>query len=101
MVLRIAIIQHKSCKYHDILDLSYKIQSKDQIIKSVNETMIKTASRGAMDEMGHVLNHTIHAYAEQTMKRRSLQQQMISNMSFGGVWQKKERSGILHTFFHR
>ena len=60
---RIAMISHKSCKYRAILDLSYMIQMKDQIIKSINETT-KAAQQGAMDQMGHVLDRSIHTYAK-------------------------------------
>ena len=33
-------------------------------IESVNDTTTKTASKGAMDQMGHMLNHIIYVYAE-------------------------------------
>ena len=63
-VSRTAMIPHKSHKYCAILDLSYIIQAKDQIIKSVNNMMTKMAPRGAMDQLGHVLDDIIHAYAK-------------------------------------
>ena len=63
-VSRRAMIPHKSHKYRAILDLSYMIQAKERTIKLVNKTTTKTPSKGAIDQMGNVINHIIHAYME-------------------------------------
>ena len=60
----IAMIPHKSRKYRAILDLSFSIKLQDNTrIPSVNETTIKTAPRGAIDQIGHSLQRIIHAFA--------------------------------------
>ena len=51
-------------KYRAILDLSYMIQTKDQTIKLVNEKATETAPKGAMAQMGNVLNCVIHVCTE-------------------------------------
>ena len=42
------------------------IDRKNSTIKLVNETTTKTAPKGAMGKMRHVLDRNIHTYAEAT-----------------------------------
>jgi hypothetical protein len=61
----IAAVPHKSKLFRSILDLSFNLRLKQGgIIPSVNATMIKTASKGAIDQLGHSLTCIIHAFAE-------------------------------------
>ena len=61
----IAAIPHKSRSYRSILDLSFSLRLKNGgILPSVNDTTIKTAPKGALDQLGHALSRIIHAFAE-------------------------------------
>ena len=61
----IAAIPHKSRTYRAILDLSFGLTLKDGgIVESVNDTTVKTAPKGAIDQMGHSLARIIHAMAQ-------------------------------------
>ena len=61
----IAMIPHKSRKYRAILDLSFSLRLEDGTsVPSVNEASVKTAPRGAIDQMGHTLQRIIHAFAQ-------------------------------------
>ena len=57
------MIPHKSRMFRAILDLSFAIKLKERTIAAVNETTIKTAPQGSMDQMGQVLQRLIYAYA--------------------------------------
>ena len=60
----IAMIPHKSRPYRAILDLSYSVKlSPNESIPSVNSTTIKTAPKGAIDQLGHSLQRLIYAFA--------------------------------------
>ncbi len=59
-----AMIPHKSRPYRAILDLSYSVKlTPTTSIPSVNSTTIKTALKGAIDQLGHSLQRIIHAFA--------------------------------------
>jgi hypothetical protein len=60
----IAMIPHKSRGYRAILDLSYSIRLHERTLASVNETMVKTAPQGSIDQMGHALSRIVHAFAK-------------------------------------
>ena len=61
----IAAIPHKSRGFRSILDLSFSLHLKNGgILPSVNDTTIKTAPKGAFDQLGHALSQIIHAFAE-------------------------------------
>ena len=61
----IAAIPHKSKQFCSILDLSFNLRLKQGgIVLSVNVTTIKTAPKGAIDQLGHALTCIIHAFAE-------------------------------------
>ncbi len=65
MVSPIAAIPHKSKDFRSILDLSFQLRIKNGgFLKSVNETTIKSAPKGALDHLGHALSHVIYAFAE-------------------------------------
>jgi hypothetical protein len=50
----VAMIPHKSRKFRAILDLSFPVKLKDgSVVPSVNNGTIKTAPRGAIDQIGH------------------------------------------------
>ncbi len=61
----IAAIPHKSHAFRSILDLSFSLHLKNgSILHSVNDTTIKMAPKGALDQLGHSLSRIIHAFAE-------------------------------------
>jgi hypothetical protein len=61
----ITAIPHKSRGFRSILDLSFRLCLKNGgILHSVNDTTIKTAPKGALDQLGHALSRIIHAFAE-------------------------------------
>ncbi len=61
----IAAIPHKSKDFRSILDLSFRLRLKNGgILNSVNDTTIKSAPEGALDQLGHALSRIIHAFAE-------------------------------------
>lgn len=60
----IAMIPHKSRGFRAILDLSFNIRLHGRPVPSVNESTIKTAPSGALDQMGHALSRIIHAFTE-------------------------------------
>jgi len=61
----IAAIPHKSKQFRSILDLSFHLRlARGQVIPSVNSTTVKTAPKGAIDQLGHSLSRVIHAFAE-------------------------------------
>jgi hypothetical protein len=52
----VAMIPHKSRQFRAILDLLFPVKLKDgSTVPSVNDGTIKTAPRGAMDQIGHSL----------------------------------------------
>ena len=60
----IAMVPHKSRPYRAILDLSFPVRMKQSgEVPSVNSNTVKTAPRGAIDQIGHVLPRLIHAFA--------------------------------------
>jgi hypothetical protein len=61
----ISAIPHISKQFRSILVLSFHLQLKQGgILPSVNATTIKTAPRGAIDQLGHSLTRIIHAFAK-------------------------------------
>jgi hypothetical protein len=61
----ISAIPHKSKQFRSILYLSFHLQLKQGgILPSVNATTVKTAPKGAIDQLGHSLTRIIHAFAE-------------------------------------
>jgi hypothetical protein len=61
----IAAIPHKSKAFCSILDLSFRVKLKNGGgLASVNNTMGKTAPKGAIDQIGDCLSQIIHAFAE-------------------------------------
>jgi hypothetical protein len=61
----IAAIPHKSKKFGSILDLSFRLQLKNcGFLESVNDTTVKSAPKGALDQLEHALSHIIHLFAE-------------------------------------
>jgi len=61
----IVAIPHKSKQFCSILDLSFNPQLKQSgIIPLVNATTVKTAPKGAIDQLVHILTRIIHAFAE-------------------------------------
>jgi hypothetical protein len=61
----IAAIPHKSKQFRSILDLSFPLRLKrGGVLPSVNTATIKTAPKGAIDQLGHSLARIIHAFAE-------------------------------------
>ena len=53
----IAAIPHKSKQFQSILDLSFHLRlQKGGVLPSVNSTTVKTAPKGAIDQLGHCLS---------------------------------------------
>ena len=61
----LALVPHKSRKFRAILDLSFRLRLQSgEVAPSVNEASEKAAPRAACEQLGHVLNRIIHAFAE-------------------------------------
>ena len=61
----IAAIPHKSKTFRSILDLSFLLKLTPHArVSSVNKNSEKTAPRGAIDQIIHILLHLIHTFAE-------------------------------------
>ncbi len=61
----VAAIPLKSRAYRSILDLSFALRLTDGgSLPSVNDTTMKLAPSGAIDQLGHSLKRIIHAFAE-------------------------------------
>ena len=61
----IAAIPHKSKAFRSILDLSFSLRLKNGgMLESVNDSTVKMAPRGALDQLGQSLSRIIHAFAE-------------------------------------
>ena len=61
----IAAIPHKWKQFCSILDLSFNLRLKQgSTVPSVNSTTVKTAPKGAINQLGHSLTRVIHAFAE-------------------------------------
>ena len=61
----IAAIPHKSRSFRSSLDLSFSLRLRNGgILQSVNDTTVKLAPKGALDQLGHSLSRIIHAFAE-------------------------------------
>ena len=79
----IAMIPHKSRKFRVILDLLFIIRLEDgSTVPLVNKTLEKTAPRGAIDQMGHVLTWIIHAFAQANRDALILQAKWDINDGF-------------------
>ena len=60
----VAMVPHSSRPYRAILDLSFPVRlNPTGTVPSVNNTTVKTAPKGAIDQIGHVLPRLIHAFA--------------------------------------
>ena len=60
----IAAIPHKSKAFRSILDLSFSLRlTNGGILESVNDSTVKMAPRGALDQLGQALSRIIHAFA--------------------------------------
>ena len=61
----IAMIPHKSRKFRAILDLSFSLRLENgESIPAVNESLVRTAPKGAIDQLGYSLQRIIHAFAQ-------------------------------------
>jgi len=61
----ISAISHKSKAFRSILDLSFSLRLKnDGILESVDNSTVKMAPRGALDQLGQALSRIIHAFAK-------------------------------------
>jgi hypothetical protein len=61
----IAAIPRKSKDFQSILDLSFRLRLRNGgFLDSVNDTTIKSAPKGALEQLGHALSSIIHAFAE-------------------------------------
>ncbi len=61
----IATIPHKSKAYQSILDLSFQLCFRNGgVLLVVNDTMEKSASKGAIAQIGESISRVIHAFSE-------------------------------------
>jgi hypothetical protein len=61
----IAAIPHKSKAFRSILDLSFRLRLKNGgVLAAVNDTTVKMAPKGAIDQIGECLSRIVHAFAE-------------------------------------
>ena len=61
----IAAIPHKSKAFRSILDLSFRLRLKNGgVLAAVNDTTVKSAPKGAIDQIGECLSRIVHAFAE-------------------------------------
>ena len=61
----IMVQAHKSKAFWSILDLSFRLRLRSGgILASVNDSTVKLAPQGALDQLGHALSRIIHAFAE-------------------------------------
>jgi hypothetical protein len=61
----IAAIPHKSKAFRSILDLSFRLRLKNGgVLAAVNDTTVKSAPKGAINQLGECLSRIIHAFAE-------------------------------------
>jgi hypothetical protein len=64
-ILPIAAIPHKLKAFCSIFDLSFRHQLKHGgFLDLVNNTKVKLALQGALDQLGHALSRIIHVFAE-------------------------------------
>jgi hypothetical protein len=64
-VTPIAAIPHKSKAFRSILDLSFLLCLRDGTkLPPVNNSMTKMAPSRAINQLGHLLQRVIHAFAE-------------------------------------
>jgi hypothetical protein len=70
-VLPIAAIPHKSKAFRSILDLSFLLHLRDSTkLPAINDSTTKTAPSGAINQLGHLLQWVIHAFAEADKKEK-------------------------------
>jgi hypothetical protein len=63
--LPIAAIPYKLKAFRSILHLSFCLQLKRAgFLDSVNDSTVKLAPQGALDQLGHALSQIIHAFAK-------------------------------------
>ena len=92
----IAMIPHKSRKFRAILDLSFALQlSEEKRIPSVNESSVKTAPAGAIDQLGHSLSRIIHAFAQADVEAKIF---MAKWDIKDGVWRLDSQEGAEWNF---
>jgi hypothetical protein len=61
----ITAIPHKSKAFRSILDLSFRLRLKNGgVLAAVNNTTVKSAPKGAIDQIGECLSRIVHAFAE-------------------------------------
>jgi hypothetical protein len=73
----IAAIPHKSKVFWSILDLSFCLRLiKGGFLESVNNSTLKLAPKGALDQLGHSLSRIIHAFMEAPAESKNLHGKM-------------------------
>ena len=74
----IAAIPHKSKAFQLILDLSFCLRLKNGgVLAAVNDTTVKSAPKGAIDQIGECLSRIVHAFAEASEDAKYLWQSGI------------------------
>jgi hypothetical protein len=60
-----AAIPHKSKAFRSILDLSFRLRLKNGgVLAAVNDTTVKSAPKGEIDQIEECLSQIVHAFAE-------------------------------------
>ncbi len=61
----IAAIPHKSKAFRSILDITFQLRLNNRgVLAAVNDTAVKSAPKGAIDQIGECLSRIVHAFAE-------------------------------------
>ncbi len=80
----VAAIPYKLRAFWSILDLSFKLRLTPGKVISVNDMTEKRVLRGAIDQLGHLLERIIHAFAEADDNAKIL---MAKKYIQDGFWQ--------------
>ena len=98
----IAAIPHKSKAFRSILDLSFRLRLKNGgVLAAVNDTTVKSAPKGAIDQIGEFLSRIVHAFAEASKDAKLFMAKWVLKMVFGEwIAVSRARNGTFHTCYH-
>jgi hypothetical protein len=68
---------------------------------AVNDTTVKSAPKGAIDQIGECLSRIVHAFAEASEDAKYLWQSGILKMVFGEWIAAKAMNGTLRMYYHK
>ena len=92
----IAAIPHKSKAFRSILDLLFRLRLKNGgFLESVNNSTLKLAPKGALDQLGHSLSRIIHAFTETPSESKIF---MVKWDIKDGFWRMDCKAGEEYNF---